>query len=226
MRKKTGFPIILAMGIAVFMLTEAGNIEPPGPPAPTMVTLQQIHDKLDECVVGGRCRVLKTGQTGCWDQDGIPIDCVGTGQDGEYQAGVSVNPRFTDNGDGTVTDNLTRLIWLKDADCFGLRSWTSAVSDANTLADGSCGLTDVSLPGEWRLSNLKEFLSLIDFGQWDTGPPVGHPFSRVQSFPGYWSSTSGTLFPAHGWRMILGGGRVQLLPKTDTFFVWPVRGGL
>ena len=29
------------------------------------------------------------------------------------------NPRFTDNGNGTVTDNLTGLIWLKNANCFG-----------------------------------------------------------------------------------------------------------
>jgi len=136
-RKTTGFLIVLAMSIAVFVLTEAGDVEPPGPPAPTMVTLQQIYDKLNECVVGGRCRIPKTGQTGCWDEQGDPVDCVGTGQDGEYQAGVSVDPKFTDNGDGTVTDNLTGLIWLRDANCFGLTNWTSALSDANTLADGS-----------------------------------------------------------------------------------------
>ena len=41
----------------------------------------------------------------------------GPGDDGEYQMGVSVDSRFTDNGDGTVTDNLTGLIWLKDAGC-------------------------------------------------------------------------------------------------------------
>ena len=46
------------------------------------------------------------------------------------------NPRFTDNSDGTVTDNLTGLIWLKDANCFGDRTWISALSDANGLASG------------------------------------------------------------------------------------------
>ena len=55
--------------------------------------------------------IPKTGQTQCRGlQLGNLIDCAGTGQDGEYQAGVSVDPRFTDNGDGTVTDNLTGLI--------------------------------------------------------------------------------------------------------------------
>ena len=46
--------------------------------------------------------VWKTGQTSCYSV----IDCEGTGQDGETQAGVAwPSPRFTDNGDSTVTDN-------------------------------------------------------------------------------------------------------------------------
>ncbi len=82
-------------------------------------------------------RVPKTGQTECWDEWGKPISCTGTGQDGEFQFGIlpSVPPsmgrygaytvhgwtgtRFTDNVDGTVTDNLTGLVWLKNANCFG-----------------------------------------------------------------------------------------------------------
>ena len=43
--------------------------------------------------------VPQTGQMECWDANGNLIDCYGTGQDGEYQMGVSVDPRFTDNGD-------------------------------------------------------------------------------------------------------------------------------
>ena len=125
-----------------------------------MVTLQEIYDKLDDAR-GGPMRVAEDRPDGCWDAL-EPIDCAGTGQDGEYQAGVSVDPRFTDNGDGTVTDNLTGLIWLKDADCFGSRNWTNALSDANTLADGSCGLTDGSVAGDWRLPNVRELQSLID----------------------------------------------------------------
>jgi len=43
------------------------------------------------------------------------------------------SPRFTDNGNGTVTDNLTGLIWLKHASCYGKRTWADASSDANAL---------------------------------------------------------------------------------------------
>ena len=52
----------------------------------------------------------KTGQTTSY----------AAGDDGALQKGVAwPNPRFTDNGNGTVTDNLTGLIWLKNANCFG-----------------------------------------------------------------------------------------------------------
>jgi len=55
--------------------------------------------------------VEKTGQTTCYNTSGTEISCTDTGQDGDLQKGVtSPSPRFTDNGDGTVTDNLTELM--------------------------------------------------------------------------------------------------------------------
>jgi hypothetical protein len=83
--------------------------------------------------------VLKTGQTACYDSAGvIPPSCTGTGQDGEFQAGATVpNPRFTDNNNGTVTDNLTGLTWPKDLDCVGgnaTPTWASALAAANAMA--------------------------------------------------------------------------------------------
>lgn len=71
---------------------------------------------------------------GCWGAFGIPINCAETGQDGKYQSGASVSPRFNDNGDGTVKDNLTGLIRLKDPACLGLRNWTDALLAANALS--------------------------------------------------------------------------------------------
>jgi hypothetical protein len=74
--------------------------------------------------------------------------------DGYYEKGVEwPNPRFRDNEDGTVTDNLTGLIWLKNANCFGSRTWNEAITDCNVLANGQCGLTDGSGGGDWRLPN-------------------------------------------------------------------------
>jgi hypothetical protein len=113
------------------------------------------------------------------------------GDDGDLQAGVPFpTPRFSDKGDGTVKDNLTNLIWLKNANCFGFVAWAQALTDANTLRSGSCGLTDGSVAGDWRLPNVKGLQSLIHFGffkpalsnaagtaKWTEGDA----FSRVES---------------------------------------------
>ena len=50
--------------------------------------------------------------------------------------GVAWPAAFIDNRDGTVLDNLTGLLWLKNANCFGRpRTWQEALDDANNLAD-------------------------------------------------------------------------------------------
>ena len=140
--------------------------------------------------VAFKARVEVTGQTACWDGNGTPIACTGTGEDGDIQGGVPFpTPRFIDNGNGTVKDKLTNLIWLKDANCFGGRTWAQALMDANTLASGRCGLTDGSVAGSWRVPNLKELESLIDYSAFNPALPAGHPFSSVQ-LTFYWSSTT------------------------------------
>ena len=106
--------------------TEPGS----GPAAGTMHTLDELY------ALALPARVPKTGQTQCYNASTI-IDCAGTGQDGALQKGVAwPNPRFTDNGNGTVTDNLTGLIWLKNADCLGLRAWDTALYASRQLNAG------------------------------------------------------------------------------------------
>jgi hypothetical protein len=179
-----------------------------------MVTLQQMYDRLDD-LAAGAYGVPKTGQTTSW----------ASGDDGEYRAGVSADPRFTDNGDGTVKDNLTGLLWLQDAGCFGARTWIDALSDVNTLADGSCGLTDGSVAGDWRLPNVRELNSLIDYGQYDPALPPGHPFSGVVSY-NCWSSTSVSNFEYAAWYVHPNNGLVYTANKgANSFYFWPVRGG-
>ncbi|MCP3951243.1 MAG: DUF1566 domain-containing protein [Desulfobacterales bacterium] len=179
--------------------------------------------------------VEKTGQTLCYDSNHAVIDCTGTsGQDGETQIGTAwPNPRFSDNSDGTVTDNLTDLVWLKDANCFDQVLWSTALSDADSLANGDCSLSDSSSAGDWRLPNRKELLSLIDLDFFDpalsdatgtnkwTGDNV---FTDVQSFY-YWSSSTFVEYASDAWIVDLDGGEVSGYDKTETSYVWPVKAG-
>lgn len=179
--------------------------------------------------------VEKTGQLNCHDFEGTPVDCAGTGQDGDIRAGVAwPTPRFADNGDGTVTANLTALIWLKNANCFPMRTWATALTDCNTLNSGECGLTDGSAEGDWRLPNVKEYVSLIDYGSWSPALPntagtgkwsEGDPFTNVQSSY-YWSSATRGGTATVAFYVLLNGGYILAHDKTDySYHVWPVRGG-
>lgn len=158
--------------------------------------------------------VPKTGQTTSY----------ATGDDGDLERGVAwPSTRFTDTGNGTVVDNLTGLIWLKNANCFGLQTWANALSAANTLNSGECGLTDGSAEGAWRLPNVREMQSLIDYGRSNPALPSGHPFSGVQS--GYhWTSTSNAGVTSVAWHVDLNFGNMNASFKTITYYVWPVRG--
>ncbi|MEO5376688.1 MAG: DUF1566 domain-containing protein [Magnetococcus sp. DMHC-6] len=164
---------------------------------------------------GDPAPVPETGQTTSY----------GTRDDGFLRPGVAwPMPRFTDNNNGTVTDNLTGLIWLQDANCFGAQIWTSALSSANNLANGFCKLTDGSVVGDWRLPNRKELKSLIDYGNYNPALPSGHPFSSVQAST-YWSSTTFANDTSIAWIVRLDDGKVGNDRKTGTGYVWPVRGG-
>jgi len=167
--------------------------------------------------------VEKTGQT----------DSYAPGDDGDLQKGVVWPvPRFRDNGDGTVTDRLTGLIWLKNANCFGTMVWDDALAVCNDLADGQCGLTDSSEPGAWRLPNKNELESLIHVGYYGPALPntegtgqwtEGDPFTGVQSDV-YWSSTTSAYGPGNAWYVDLDGGYADDFNKTYYGYVWPVRG--
>jgi hypothetical protein len=167
----------------------------------------------------------KTGQTTCYDAAGGVIACANTGQDGDKLEGVAwPSPRFTDNGNGTVTDNLTGLVWLKNANCFGTMNWTTALNGANTLASGSCGLSDGSTAGDWRLPNRKELRSLIDYSRANLALPNGHPFTNAQS-DWYWSSTTLAGHTDYAWYVYMWFGYVYFDRKDTNGYVWPVRSG-
>ena len=211
--------------------------EPTAGPVATGHTLTQVYDRAKTS-----SRPARTGQTSI-----IPLDVANiAGADGKLQKGVTwPSPRFTDNTNGTVTDNLTGLIWLKVADyktttsTTGTAIWVDALAFCNTLKSGQCGLTDGSTEGQWRLPNYFELVSLLDLaysgpalsndagtGQWGTGT---YSFAGVQSFY-YWSSTTiaytSEATTSFAWLVGLKDGYMTGDAKDATYpYVWPVRGG-
>jgi len=221
-KQKSIMGIVMAcimMGLFLPEVISAGDLEPSAPPGPTMHTLEDIYILLVDTnskVSTGSC-------------DGAPVERTGqttsyaTGDDGDLEEGVSwPDPRFTDNGDGTVTDNLTGLVWLKNANCFATISWSDALSACNTLNSGEHDLTDGSAEGDWRLPNVNELHSLIDYGRYNPALPSGHPFTGVQSGV-YWTSTTYASSTDYAWYVELGYGRPWYNTKTNVFYVWPVR---
>jgi hypothetical protein len=162
-----------------------------------------------------------------------PLNPAPIGADGALEKGVAwPSPRFTDESDGTVTDALTGLVWLKNANCTdtvggvnkgaATLKWSQALAWSNALASGKCGLTDGSVAGDWRLPNLRELHSLVDLSQ--TGPalPAGHPFLNGWSTL-YWSSSTFALATGQAWNMNLNFGAPGRLGKSSRQGVWPVR---
>ena len=145
---------------------------------------ETIRITINDCVaIAGLepAPVAKTGQT----------VSVAPGDDGALRKGVTwPNPRFTDNNNGTVTDKLTGLIWLKNANCLqDIRGWQEVLQFADSLASGACGLSDGSRSGDWRVPNRNELASLLDLSKRAPALPTGHPFTNFQ-VDKYWTSTS------------------------------------
>jgi hypothetical protein len=250
--------ISIALVLLVPLMMLAGNIDSPadlGQPGSAMYTLLDIFNLLDSGTEATKsdafdepgagpastgktldevyaraltsARVPKTGQTTSYSATG--------GEDGDLQKGVDwPTTRFSDNSDGTVTDNLTGLIWLKNANAFGgTRTWEQALTDCNTLNSGEAGLTDGSVEGDWRLPNYFELLSLIDVAFYSPALSnaagtakwtEGDPFTGVRSLH-YWSSSTSAGTTTYAWLVHLDSGDVNSGLKTNTYDVWPVRGG-
>jgi len=125
-------------------------------------------------------------------------------------------PCFTDNGDDTVTENNTKLIWTKDANLWGKIDWRDAKSRCEGLTLGG--------NSDWRLPDIEELKSSVDKKQWKPTLPLNHPFTNVQ-LSWYWS---GTVHGAEGpkyaaWMVDFGEGRVGLTFQMGLVFVWCVR---
>jgi hypothetical protein len=192
--------------------------------------------------------IPKTGQETCYDAGGTPISCSGSGNDAEYAdpAGSydigytrgegswanwnAAGHRFTDNGDGTTTDNATGLMWVKsgyaDTDTTPATTYTAdgswrTYTWANALL--YCERLDYAGYTDWRLPNIKELLSIVDYGA--DAPSIDTNFFTNTKSNNHWSSTTGASAPTFAWYVGFSAGNESYNTKTTTYYVRPVRRG-
>ena len=155
--------------------------------------------------------LLKTGQTTSYV----------AGDDGDLEIGIAKS--YTDNGDGTVTDDNTGLMWAKDGNGAGCNNgntltWAAALSYANGL--DFAGYTD------WRLPNIFELFSICLLEVTHGAPYIDTTYFPNTANAYYWSSTT---YPNDTDRVLavyFGTGYMSSRTKTSSNYARCVRGGV
>jgi len=131
--------------------------------------------------------------------------------------------RWCDNGNGTLRDMTTGLIWLKDAGWGGSYAWTDAFDGVSTVQNGTpSSLSDSSALGDWRLPTKDEFVALTT-GTEHIRFSSMYKFTNVQDGY-YWSSSS--FDTSNAWFVNIDGDYVFYDDKGVSYpYVWPVRSG-
>jgi cysteine-rich repeat protein len=185
-----------------------------------------------------------TGQTTCWNTAKAVISCAGTGQDGEIQAGATL--AYVNNGDGTITDTNTGLMWenLDDSNLdaiYGIHdkdnryTWGNAIAVKIATLNGGGGFAGHA---DWRLPNRKELESILNLEIPYPGPMLAAAFNTACT-PGctvtscsctqsgyYWSSSSNATNPNYAWVLNFNAGNVNANNKTNhSYYCRAVRGG-
>ena len=232
----------------------------------------------------------KTGQTTSY----VDYD------DGYYQKGSPISPRFVDNGDGTITDRVTNLMWVKQPELIipgatGVHTsnqiqvakgvwateteyakadliyddvgakyyvcavdhesgavdfatdlaahptywretvWTASADNLTTpktmlwsdtegtpSAIVSCADLEYAGYSDWRLPNIKELMSIVDYEK--VGPTIDDTFFPNTQSNFYWSSTTYASYTDVAWLVDFTNGYVGLTSKANAGYVRPVRG--
>ncbi|KJU83198.1 protein containing DUF1566 [Candidatus Magnetobacterium bavaricum] len=135
-----------------------------------------------------------------------------------------------------VLDNLTGLLWLRDANhnpggTAGKDTWANQgtyITDTLNNTSKRCGYTD------WRMPTRAEFASLVDDRYSSPAIPntagtakwtANAPFVNLQNSR-YWSSTTFAGDTTYAWFVTMTYGYVDAALKTNSNYTLPVRSGL
>jgi hypothetical protein len=108
--------------------------------------------------------IVDTGQVRCHDASG-PVTCLA----GEDARRAGRQPSYRDNGDGTVTDLVTGLMWQQEP----------GPKQTITRAEAGAGRFALAGHDDWRLPTIKELYSLILFSGTDPHPGSGSEAGQV-----------------------------------------------
>ena len=206
--------------------------------ATTTTDLATCEGELAACEALPPVRLLKTGQTTAY----------GVGSDGDLQKGIAQG--YMDNGDGTITDTKTGLMWEKKSDDGTIHdkdnqySWSGASYGSTNVLDGTAASTFLAALNagggfaghtDWRLPNQTELYSLVNLQNANSAVSVAFNTGCAAScavltcsctFPTYyWSSSAYAGNPQFAWGVDFGGGYVFAGGKFDNSPVRAVRGG-
>jgi len=176
---------------------------------------------------------VQTGQTSCYATNGAAIDCAGTGQDGETQTGATHS--FVDNGDGTITDEVTGLMWEKHSDDDSIHDYdtTYTVAEAVNVHIATLNSQAFAAHNDWRVPNRNELNTLINFGtigpaaypQFTSGCDTGCTVTECNctAVSLYWTSTSYQNDPSYRWYVNFSLGDFAVQQNTERARVRAVR---
>ena len=146
-------------------------------------------------------------------------------------------PRYVDNGNGTVTDSTTSLVWEKLSDDGSIHDQDNTYNWANATAVKVAALNSAVFAGysDWRVPTIEELQSIVNLAY---GNPTVSPVFNTSCAPGctvlncsctvssvYWSSSTHASTPADAWIVFFYDGHTFALTKTDNYYVRAVRGG-
>ncbi|MFO6446118.1 DUF1566 domain-containing protein [Erythrobacter sp. NE805] len=137
--------------------------------------------------------IVGTGQDACYTATGTRVDCASASGEGQDAAHRGHDPVYVANGNGTVSDEVTGLMW------------SQAPSSPMTFAETQAFARSSRLGGysDWRVPTIRELYSLIDYrGSYSGDPATSRPYLDTTVFRFRYGNGTGLGDAARGRRPI------------------------